>query len=478
MQQPVHCPWLRLLGVPILVVASSLPVPSLAADPVSQGELAESGQSQTDSWPQWRGPLATGVAPEADPPIEWSEQNNVRWKLALPGRGLSTPILWRDRIFLTTTIPFGEELPARYSGRPGAHDNRPITQQHRFVVLAVDRKAGKVLWQKTVHQALPHEGGHYTNSLASGSPVTDGEHVFAFFGSHGLYCLDWDGTLRWKADFGEMHTKHGHGEGSSPVLFGDTLVINWDHEERSFVVALDKQTGKQRWKVARQEVTSWATPIVVQHAGKSQLIVCGTSRVRGYDLATGEVLWACGGLSANIVATPVAADGMVFAGSSYDKRAMIAIRLEGAQGDITGTQQVAWVRSAGTPYVPSPLLYKGSLYFLRHYQGILSRVNTKTGENDGGPFRLGPLRNIYASPVAAADRLYITDLDGTTLVLSHDSNPKVLAVNRLNDRFSASAVIVGGDLLLRGENALYCIAQEESNHQESSQDASSQGPSP
>jgi len=412
------------------------------------------------TWPQWRGPLGTGVAPSANPPVEWSESKNIRWKIALPGKGHSTPIVWGDRIFITTAVPYGDALEPRYNTAPGGHDGVPVTKRYRFVVLAVSRRDGKIVWQRTLHTELPHEGGHYTGSLASNSPVTDGEHLFAFFGSRGLYALDLNGELQWQTDLGEMQTKHAHGEGSSPALYGETLIINWDHEGQSFVIAFDKRTGKQRWQVAREEVTSWATPIVVENGGKPQVIISGTNRMRGYDLATGEVIWECGGLSANIVASPVAADGMLFAGSSYEKRALLAIRLDGARGDITGTDHVVWTRTRGTPYVPSPLLYGDVLYFLRHYQGILSRVNAKTGEEQHGPFRLNGIRNVYASPVAAADRVYITDRDGTTLVISHGDMPSVLAVNQLNDSFSASAAIVGNEFFLRGQKYLYCIAQE------------------
>ncbi len=334
-----------------------------------------------------------------------------------------------------------------------------MTSRHEFVILAISRQTGQVLWQRSLHQELPHEGGHYTGSLASGSPVTDGERVIAFFGSYGLDCLDTDGKPQWKRDLGRMQTKHGHGEGSSPVLFGDTLVINWDHEGQSFVIALDKRTGQQRWKVDRSEVTSWATPIVVNHRGKPQVIVSGTRRVRGYDLSDGRVIWECGGLSANIAASPVSADGMVYVASSYDTRAMLAIRLEGAKGDITDTGQVVWTRQQRTPYVPSPLLYDDSLYFLRHYQGILSRVHATTGEERVGPFRLGSIRNVYASPVGAANRVYITGLEGTTLVIAHHEVPRVLAHNQLDDSFAASAAAVDGELYLRGRQHLYCIAK-------------------
>jgi outer membrane protein assembly factor BamB len=414
-----------------------------------------------DSWPQWRGPLGTGVAPDARPPVEWSDTKNIRWKTVLPGRGNSSPVVWGDRIFLTTAIPYGEAVRPGLPERPGAHDNLALTRHHEFVVLAVNRRDGKILWQRTVHKDLPHEAGHVTGSLASASPTTDGERVYASFGSNGLYCLDADGNLLWQKSLGQMHSKHGHGEGSSPVVHGETLVVNWDQEEHSFLVALDKRTGRQLWRTARPEDTSWATPIVVEHAGKVQVVVPGTNRVRGYDLASGAVLWECGGLSSNVVASPVAADGVVYAGSSYDTRALMAIRLDGARGDITGSDHVVWFRRRGTPYVPSPLLYDDCLYTLQHYQGILSRINVRTGEDRGGPFRLGTINEVYASPVGAARRIYVTSRDGITHVISHgEAEPRSLAVNRLDDTFSASAALAGRDLLLRGERYLYCIAEE------------------
>jgi len=416
--------------------------------------------AEAENWPQWRGPLATGTAPDGDPPLEWDEDDgqNIRWKTAIPGRGHSTPIVWDDYVFLTSALGFGEILPPRPSTAPGNHDNLPVTRRHKFLALAVRRSSGKILWQKTLREALPDEQGHYTASLASSAPVTDGQHLFVFFGSHGLYCLDFDGQLIWEADFGAMQSRHGHGEGSSPALHKDTLIINWDHEGESFIVALNKKTGKQRWKVMRDEVTSWATPIIIQHQGKAQVVVSGTSRVRGYDLASGRVLWECSGLSANIVASPVSANGMVFAGSSYEKQALLAIRVAGAMGDITGTDNVAWTRSRGTPYVPSPLLVGGGLYFLSHYQGILTRVEASTGEDRPGPFRLPGITNVYASPVAAAGRIYITDLDGNTVVLSSGDVPRPLALNRISEPVSASAAIAGQHLFLRGENHLYCLA--------------------
>jgi outer membrane protein assembly factor BamB len=256
-----------------------------------------------------------------------------------------------------------------------------------------------------------------------------------------------------------MQTLHGHGEGSSPALHGDTLIVNWDHEGGSFVVALDKRTGKELWKVTRAEPTSWATPIVVEVDGKPQVVVSGTKRIRGYDLATGKVVWECGGLSSNIVASPVFAKGVLYAGSSYDTRALLAVNLRGAKGDVSGADKVLWRRDRGTPYVPSPLLYGDSLYVLRHYQAFLSKIDAKTGKDEVETIRLPAIRDVYASPVGAADRIYITDRDGITVVLRHGAEPKVLATNRLGDTISASAAIAGKELFLRGQSSLYCIAE-------------------
>jgi outer membrane protein assembly factor BamB len=432
----------------------------LMAAPVSKVDAGDRLDANAQ-WPQWRGPLGTGIAPLADPPTEWSESKNIRWKTELPGLGHSTPIVWGDLVFVAAAVPIGEALPPTPSKAPGNHDNLPVTHRQRFVALGVNRSDGRIVWQRVLREALPHEQGHHTASLASNSPVTDGERLYIFFGSFGLHCLDLKGELQWSQDFGLMQSLHGHGEGASPAVYADTLIVNWDHEGQSFIAALDKRTGRQLWKVDRDEVTSWATPIVVEHDGKPQVVVSGTNRVRGYDLANGDVLWECGGLSANIVASPVAGEGMVYAGSSYDRRALLAIRLDGATGDITGSSRVAWDRIRGTPYVPSPLLYGDSLYFLTHYQGVLTRVHAPTGEDRPGPFRLPGVGDVYASPVGAAGRIYVTDREGTTIAISHADKPRILAENHLEDVFSSSAAIAATELFLRGERHLYCIAHDD-----------------
>jgi len=408
-------------------------------------------------WPQWRGPLGTGVAPDATPPLEWNPEKNVLWKSKIEGEGHATPVVSDGIIFLTTSVPIGDPITPRSSGRPGAHDNRKVTSAYQFQAWAINSKDGSVLWRRNLAEAIPVEGGHNTASLASASPVTDGERFYAFFGSHGLYCLNREGDLLWKKQLGTMHTKHGHGEGASPALYDQTLVVNWDHEEESFLVALDKTNGKEKWRVARNEVTSWSTPLITSVDGDPQVIVCGTAKVRGYRLLNGEVIWECGGMSANIVATPVVGNGVLYVGSSYEKRILMAIRLSGSRGDISDTAKVLWTRTRGTPYVPSPLLYHGALYFLTHYQNVLTRVEAETGNDAPGAFRLGPLSNIYASPVAANGHIYITDLDGKTLVMTDTDIPRAIAINPIGESVSASLVIDGSVILIRGNQHLYCV---------------------
>ena len=411
-------------------------------------------------WAQWRGPVDNGVAIQADPPVQWSEEKNIRWKIPLMGHGTSSPVVWADRIFLTSVLEQGDEMELPAGIRPGAHNNTDKVQKTQFIVLGINRTDGEILWQTTVRTSIPHESRHETGSYASASPITDGERVYAFFGSNGLYCLDWEGDVLWEIDLGDMHTKHGHGEGSSPTLYGNTLVVNWDHEEQSFVVAMDKHTGKELWRNERDEPTSWSSPHVLVHEGDTQVVISAANRIRSYNLDTGELIWECGGLSHNVVAGPVSMDGYVICGSSYEKQAILGIQLDGARGDITGTDQVAWIRRWDTPYVPSLLLYQEKVYFLRHYQGVLTCLYAKTGKEVYARARLPGIGNVYASPVAADGRIYITSLEGRTLVLTAGAEPEVLSVNELDDSFSASAALVGKELFLRGENYLYCISEE------------------
>jgi outer membrane protein assembly factor BamB len=428
---------------------------------------AQSGQAEAGAgtalmhnWPQWRGPLANGVAPCANPPIHWSETNNIHWKTALPGKAHSSPIVFGDSIYVLSALPVGEAQKPVYDDAPGVHDSVPVTHRHQFLALALSRRDGRIKWSKVLREEWPHEGGHETGSLASSSPITDGERLYVNFGSRGLYCLDPNGEVKWQKDLGRMHTLHAHGEGSSPVLHGDQLIVCWDHEGDSFLYAFDKVTGKVLWKTTRDEKTSWSTPLLVEHEGRSQIVVSATKRVRGYDPATGAEIWQCAGLTDNVVSSPVYYRGLVIAGNSYYSQAMVAIRLTGAKGDITGTDHVAWKLNRLTPYVSSPLMYDDTLYFLRHNQNVLSRFDPLTGKPRGEPLRLEGINDfIFSSPVGASSRIYVTGRDGNTVVIRHDRENAALAVNHLDDSFSATAAMVDREFYLRGERFLYCIAE-------------------
>jgi len=413
--------------------------------------------ASTDSeryWPQWRGPHATGVAPLAKPPLEWSETKNVRWKVEIPGRGSSTPVVWADQIFVTTAIPSGPAGAAAHEPRGGVTPRLP----HRFVVMSLDRKTGKVLWERVVREETPHEAGHADNSTwASSSAVTDGEHVIASFESRGVYAFDLKGTPVWQVDFGDKKMRNEFGEGSTPALSGNTLVVVWDHQGESFIVALDKRTGKERWRQKRHEIDTWATPLVVEHAGKHQVIVPGMNRLRSYDLETGATVWHTTGLTMNPIPSPVAGNGMVFATSGFRGNSLKAIRLAEAKDDITNTPAVAWTLDRDTPYVPSPLLYDGILYILKTNNGLVSAFDARTGKPHYQLQRLEHAPNVFASPVGAAGRVYIAGRDGTTVVLRHGPAFEVLAENTLDDGFDASPALVEDQLFLRGRKYLYSI---------------------
>jgi outer membrane protein assembly factor BamB len=418
-------------------------------------------------WPQWHGPLATGVAPYAKPPLEWNENKNVRWKVEISGRGHSSPIVWDDIIFVTTAIETDKQIDLQETEK----NEQQLPEWRRrvgvksekvqnFVIFAFDRRDGGILWQRTVREELPHEGTHAEGSWASNSPVTDGEHVYADFGSRGLYCFDMQGNRKWDKDFGDMTTKLSFGEGNSPVLYGNMIVINWDHEGQSFIIALDKNTGEEVWKVDRDETTSWATPIVVEHDGKLQVITSATKRIRSYDLITGKLIWECAGMTMNTIPSPVYGDGMVYATSGFQGNALLAIRLADAKGDITDSEAIVWKHDKNTPYVPSPLLYGDLLYFLEHNRGVLSCFNVKTGKAHYVRQKLENIKDTFVSPVAAGERVYITGNNGVTLVIKHSPTFEVLAENSLDDNFTASPAIVDNEIYLRGHKYLYCIAQD------------------
>ncbi len=418
---------------------------------------AEPSQDPLDNWPQWRGPLATGVAPRGDPPLRWDEKAHVKWKAPLQGKGSSSPIVWGDRVFVLTAHDTGREAAAADIPKPdpGAKTQPPNTY-YEFAVLCLDRATGKVRWRRTATEQVPHEGHHPTHSYAAASPITDGRFLYASFGSRGIYCYDLDGNLQWKRDLGRLHTRLGWGEGASPTVHGDTVVVPWDQEKDSCLIALDARTGETKWKVSRDEKTSWATPLVVEYQGKAQVIVPATNKIRSYDLATGEVIWECGGLTVNVIPSPVVAGDVVYCMSGYRGAAALALPL-GAKGDITGSATVLWKYDKGTPYVPSPLLVDGRLYFTKVNTAFMTCLDAKTGKPLISEARLRGLTSLYASPVAAKDRIYFTGQDGTVLVIKNSAKLEVLATNRLDDAFDASPAIAGKQIFLRGKEYLYCL---------------------
>ena len=430
------------------------------------GVAAESSEAER-YWPQWRGPLATGEGPQARPPVAWAEGKNVVWKVALPGGGKSTPVVWRDLILLTAAVPSSNkpaprapEGPAGAAG-PGNPAVSPAASMYEFVVLALGRGDGKVRWTHTVREEFPHEGTHQDGSFAAGSLLTDGVRVYAFFGSRGLYALDLEGHVMWEKDFGQMRTRNSFGEGASPALYGDTLVVNWDHEGADFIAALDAKTGRERWRTARDEPTTWATPHVVVHQGKAQVVVAGMNNVRSYDLATGAALWEAPGLTANVIPSPVSAEGVVYAMSGFRGNMLRAVRVADARGALTGPPGLLWSYEKDTPYVPSPLLYRGGLYFLKSNSGVLTCLDPATGVSRYTE-RLDAVANVYASPVAADGRIYVVGREGTAVVLSAGPKLDVLATNVLDDGFDASPALVDGEMYLRGRKSLYRISTSSS----------------
>jgi outer membrane protein assembly factor BamB len=332
------------------------------------------------------------------------------------------------------------------------------TDPYQFVLLSLDRQTGKTLWQKVVREEVPHEGVRENDgTFASPSPVTDGKHIFADFGSRGIYCLDLQGNLVWSRDLGRMRIKNEFGEGSSPALSGNALILNWDNEDGSFIAALDKKTGDVLWKTPRDEKTSWATPLVVENGGRAEVITCASGKIRSYDPASGKLLWECAGLTANVIPTPVAANGLVYCASGFRGNALLAIQL-GRDGDLTGTDAIVWKLQKSTPYVPSPLLYGGKLYFLASNNGIYSVVDAKTGQIVVEAERLEALKGVYSSPVGAGGHVYIAGRNGAVAVLNASAKVEVLAVNQLDEKFDASPAISGNELFLRGKDHLYCIA--------------------
>ncbi len=447
---------LFLVGLAPLFLASILS----ALPQASRSSKNDTSTEASAGWPSWRGPTGTGSSPTGSPPTEWSEKKNIKWKVPIEGLGISSPIVWKDRIYLTTAITTDRKgkIDENLEAQSRLAAARP-TVVFEFIVLALRRTDGHVIWRRKVSEAVPHEGGHSTNSFASASPVTDGKHIWANFGSRGLFCLDWAGNVVWSKQLGVMRTRRQYGEASSPALFGERLVVNWDHEGDSFIVVFDKLTGKEVWRRSRNEVTSWSTPIVISVGGRPQVVINATTASRGYDLETGDVIWSLSGMTVNCIPIPIHHEGVAYLMSGYRGNMLQAVALAGAKGKLDDGDRVLWNHRRSTSYVPSGLLHDGRLYFLRKNTAVLSCVDAMTGDVHYEGKRLIGLRTIYASPVCADGHIYITSRAGITMVIDHGAEFAEGTVNVLDEAVDASLAIVGDEIYLRGHEHLYCIAE-------------------
>lgn len=419
------------------------------------------GAAASDHWAQWRGPHGNGTAPQADPPTTWdgASGKNIKWKAPLVGRGSATPIIWGNQVFVVSAEKTDreakpEELP---KPKPGVERmTTPPKHFYRFIVTSYDRGTGKIQWQKTVTEAVPHEGHHETHSYAAGSPTTDGERLYVSFGSFGIFCFDMQGKLLWERQLGRLTTRRGWGEAVTPVLYRRKLLLNWDQELESALYCLDAATGKTVWKADRDEVTTWTTPFVTEYGGTTQAILNGTRRVRSHDLETGKVIWSWEGMTTNAIPSVLRYQDAIIAMSGYQGAHAVSVPLS-SKGDLGKEGPVNWRYTTGTPYVPSPVLVQDHLYFTSKNDVVLTVLEAATGKPVLAGVRLPGVRQFYASPVFAGGRIYLTDRDGVTVVLRPGAKLDVLATNKLNDPVDASPVAIGRHLFLRGEKYLYCI---------------------
>ena len=408
-----------------------------------------------DNWPQWRGPRGQGVSEEKNLPLEWSATKNIKWKTPLPGRGHSSPIVWGNRLFLTTSIE-GAEIPGASAVKHVINnqavklpDTTGAERSHTLKLICIYIENGKILWERTVHEGRVYDDRQKANTYASSTPATDGRYVYAFFGSEGIYCYDFDGKQIWNASLGGI-AKMGYGEGTSPIIFENLVIIQVDKElgQDSFITALDKTTGKQVWKTPRKNRASWSTPVLAGGAKRVELIASGAESVVSYDPATGKELWHSEGLISHAIPTPLVGDETVFVyAGSHDKRGY-AISL--------GDSKILWRYDKGTAYVASGVLYNGSIYLITD-SGIMTSLDAATGQlrYEGG--RVPVATTFFASPVAFDGKILITSQDGDTYVVAAGPKHEILKTNSLGEPVYASPAISGGRIFIRGERNLYCI---------------------
>ena len=427
------------------------------------GFLLVSGVSAEVNWPQFRGPSA-GVVEDSILPSTWSTTENVAWKLEIPGRAWSSPIVWGDRVFVTSAVGGVDAEKPKKGLYFGGNRDKPSDKTHRWMVYCIDLDSGKILWEKLAHQAVPKHSLHIKNTYASETPVTDGQRVYAYFGNYGLFCYDLDGKELWSKQFGSFKTRYNWGTAASPVLYKDRLFIVNDNDEQSFLIALDKKTGEQIWRVDRDEKSNWATPYIWENKQRTELITCGTGKVRSYDL-DGKLLWELGGMSAIAIPTPFAEHGLLYITSGYvgdKKRPLFAIR-PGARGDITlkddqnSNQYIAWCQKQGGPYNPTPIVY-GDYFYVLYDRGMLSCYDARTGSEIYSKKRIAAGANAFtSSPWANDGKIFCLSEDGDAFIIQAGTEFKVLGSSKLDEMCMATPAAVRGSLIIRTISKLYRI---------------------
>lgn len=424
------------------------------------------GVGAQSSWPAFRGPGAGVVADDPRLPESWSETENVVWKAHVPGRGWSSPVVWGDHVFLTSVVKTGQPEPTEL-GRWRGTDIARTTEPHRWVVYDFELATGNLRWERAVHAGVPADAKHLKNSYASETPVTDGERLYVYSGSAGvLAALDFAGKTVWSVETGRMEMRSGWGPAASPVLHGGRVFIVNDNEQASFVAAFDARTGRQLWKVARDEGSNWVTPFVWEHTQRTELVTAGTRKIRSYDL-DGKLLWELAGMSTIAIPTPFARDGLLYVSSGYvadDLRPAYAIR-PGASGDIslapgeTSNQFIAWSSARLGSYNPSPLVY-GSYYYTLHDRGFFTANDAKTGREVYGRQRISDQASGFsASPWAYNGKIFALSEDGDTFVIQAGPEFSIVGKSSLGETTLATPAIVDGDLVMRTATKLYRIGK-------------------
>jgi outer membrane protein assembly factor BamB len=429
-------------------------------------------ESLTDfekNWPQFRGPNSNQLSKSASLPEEWGENKNVLWKFELPGSGWSSPIVWGNKVFVNTAVSDDQSTEQRTylqtpsSKRSNASDYDPKTE-YSYELYCLDLETGELLWKRVAYKGKPYLPTRWENTHANETPVTDGERIYVYFGMIGLFCYDFGGNLLWKKDLGSYPTESTWGAASSPVLYDDHLYVQIDNLEHSFFVALDPETGIEKWKIDRDDKNSFSTPIIWKNSARIELVVSGQS-TRGYDPYTGKMLWELNLGGGRNITSPVADNEFLFVGNQARRNGggtLFAVKA-GANGDISPEEGestssgVAWsVPDAGISN-SSPLLYNGNIYLVNERSGFISCYDSKSGKPYYERTRIPNAKAFWATPWGYNDKIFCLDDAGTTFVLKAGNDFSILYENKIDDMFWPSAALVDGTIILRGVNNLYCI---------------------